>query len=428
MPSGACVIRYDGVRGTTWRIKYRDASGRQVKETLGPAADGWTRRKAESALRARLTDVDRDGYRQPEPLTLEGFAERFMAEHVPGRNLKTSTLVDYRLTVRHLVDALGTVELVDLERQPERIERYVTDKLAAGLSPKTVRNHLALLGRMFRVAIRWRLASSNPVEMIDPPRGDGPEPEVLSEVEIAKLLNAYRELEAGAEADERPWWELARRIVTVAVGTGLRRGELLGLRWADVSLLDRRLTVRQAWVRNEMTTPKSRTSRRVVELVEDGHVLGALEEQWRASRYRSDDCLVFGHPALGTPLDPSKLSRSYLKPALAKAKITKAFRVWHGLRHTALTHEAAVNPQAYVQMRAGHSNGSITERYVHAAQVAFPGAAARGEARIFGSVGDSVPSSGTKTAAVDPTKNGDAPSVQASSQLPGLDSNQQPSG
>jgi integrase len=124
----------------------------------------------------------------------------------------------------------------------------------------------------------------------------------------------------------------------------------------------------------------------VVELVEGGVVLAALMGQWQASKYRADDSLVFGHPALGTPLDPSRLSRSYLRPALMKAKITKPFRAWHGLRHTALTHEAAVNPGAYVQMRAGHSNGSITERYVHAAQVAFPGAAERGEARIFAEV------------------------------------------
>jgi len=63
----------------------------------------------------------------------------------------------------------------------------------------------------------------------------------------------------------------------------------------------------------------------------------------------------------------------------------KAFRAWHDLRHTALTHEAAAgNPAVYVQMKAGHSQGSITERYVHAAQVLFPGAAARGEERMFG--------------------------------------------
>ena len=63
----------------------------------------------------------------------------------------------------------------------------------------------------------------------------------------------------------------------------------------------------------------------------------------------------------------------------------KPFRAWHDLRHTALTHEAAAgNPAVYVQLRAGHSQGSITERYIHAAQVLFPGAAARGEARMFG--------------------------------------------
>jgi len=63
----------------------------------------------------------------------------------------------------------------------------------------------------------------------------------------------------------------------------------------------------------------------------------------------------------------------------------KPFRAWHDLRHTALTHEAAAgNPAVYVQLRAGHSQGSITERYIHAAQVLFPRAAARGEARMFG--------------------------------------------
>ena len=76
-----------------------------------------------------------------------------------------------------------------------------------------------------------------------------------------------------------------------------------------------------------------------------------------------------------------------MRPALAKAKITKPFRPWHDLRHTALTHEAAAgNPAVYVQLKAGHSQGSITERYIHAAQVMFPGAAERGEDRLFGTV------------------------------------------
>jgi integrase len=115
------------------------------------------------------------------------------------------------------------------------------------------------------------------------------------------------------------------------------------------------------------------------------HTLGVLQEQYESGRYRSDDSLVFCHPALGSPLDPSALSRRYFRPALKRAGIEKPFRSWHDLRHSALTHEAAAgNPQAYVQLKAGHSQGSMTERYIHAAQVLFPGAAARAEERMFG--------------------------------------------
>ena len=131
-----------------------------------------------------------------------------------------------------------------------------------------------------------------------------------------------------------------------------------------------------------MTTPKSRASRRTIEL--GPRAIEALQEHWQATSYRADVDLVFGHPLLGTPADPGKLS-GYMKAALKRAGIVKPFRPCHDLRHTALTHEAAAgNPQAYIQLKAGHSQGTITERYIHAAQVLFPGAAARGEDRIFG--------------------------------------------
>jgi hypothetical protein len=103
----------------------------------------------------------------------------------------------------------------------------------------------------------------------------------------------------------------------------------------------------------------------------------ALEEQRRNTAHRDDNDLVFCHPQLGTPPDPSKLARCYLKPALKRAVITKPFRPFHDLRHTSLTHAAAGNPQIYVQARAGHAQGSITERYMHAAQILFLGAAER---------------------------------------------------
>jgi integrase len=193
--------------------------------------------------------------------------------------------------------------------------------------PKTVRNHLTLLGLIFRQARKWRWVSENPIELVDKPPADDAETETLTADEVALLIDAYRKLEAAAEKDERWWFEAARRMTVVALSTGLRRGELLGLRWTDVELLDGRLHVRQAFVRGEMSTPKSRAGRRVVQL--GRHAAAALEEQYRASRYQAGDCVVFCHPALGMPLDASKLT-GYARKAFAKAGIAKPFRPWHG--------------------------------------------------------------------------------------------------
>ena len=105
---------------------------------------------------------------------------------------------------------------------------------------------------MLKVAVRWRLARTNPVADVERPRLEQPEMTVLSESEVARLLTAFRELEQEADKNQRPWWRIGRRLVVVALGTGLRRGELLGLRWSDVELLEGRLSVRRAFVRGEV--------------------------------------------------------------------------------------------------------------------------------------------------------------------------------
>jgi integrase len=376
------VWRYEGPRGVVWRIRYRDASGRRVLETLGREPE-WSRSRAEKELRRRLVDVEREGYRKPEKLTFAAFAERWLEEYLPGRGLKLTTTDGYRQTLRrHLLPHFGSTQLDQLEQRPELIDRYVTLKMQQGLAPKTVSNQLLVLQVMLKAAVRWRLIQRNPVLDVERPRVEQAEMNVLSEVEIARLWNAYAELDADGSADEQVWWRLARTLTFVALGTAMRRGELLALRWRDVQLLDGHLTVREALVKGRFTTPKSRASRRLIEL--GPRTCELLAEHWKATSYRGDDELVFAHPQKGTPLDPTRLSRAYLRPALKRAGITKPFRPFHDLRHTALTYEAAAgNPMAYVQLKAGHSQSAITERYIHAAQVRFPGAAARGEARIF---------------------------------------------
>jgi integrase len=383
-PKWGRVWRYEGPRGVSWRIRYRDANGRRILETLGQEPQ-WNRKKAETQLRRRLVDVERDHYTAPDKTTFATFTDRWLTDYLPGRDLKLTTTDSYQQTLRrHLLPAFGHLPLTTLEHHPELIDRYITQKIQSGLAPKTVHNHLLLLQTMLKRAVRWHLISHNPVSDADRPRLNQPDLNILTQPEIAQLWAAYNQLVDTAAAGERAWWRLAQTLTFVALGTALRRGELLALRWRDIQLLDNRLTVRQALVKGRFTTPKSKTSKRTIDL--GPHTTQTLAKHWQHTAFKGDDELVFCHPQKGAPIDPARLAREHLRPALHAAAISKPFRPFHDLRHTALTHDAAAgNPLAYIQQRAGHSQTSITERYIHAAQVQFRGAAERAEARMFNS-------------------------------------------
>jgi hypothetical protein len=177
MPSGACVVRYEGKRGVVWRLKYADAGRRQVMETLGREHDGWNRQKAERELGKRLDPVERR-MRKPTRRTFETLADEFEAVTLAAKPRKRTTLIDYRATLRnHLRPAFADEDLVSLSQRPEAFERYAGEKIAKGVSPKTVRNNLALLGLMFRQARKWRWVSENPIGLVDAPPADEAETE-----------------------------------------------------------------------------------------------------------------------------------------------------------------------------------------------------------------------------------------------------------
>jgi integrase len=150
-----------------------------------------------------------------------------------------------------------------------------------------------------------------------------------------------------------------RTLYLTAAMTGLRMGELLGLRWEDIDWTARRVRVRQAFVRGEFTTPKSARGSRGVPLA--ARVSAELDELSKRSAYAADSDLVFAHPLLGKPLDRSKVLKRFKAGLLAAGVREVRF---HDLRHTFGTRMAAAGvPMRTLQEWLGHRDFATTLIY-----------------------------------------------------------------
>ena len=385
MTSGAAVIRYDGKRkGVVWRIKYRDATGRQVQETLGSESEGWTRRKAGAELRKRLVDVERIGLRKPETVTFAEFANEWLETYPDAKALKRSTREGYTTIIRrHLAPALGSMRVGALT--VGHIEAYLGEKRKHGLAPGTLNRHLNVLSLLFKAAIRRQLRADNPIEWIDRPKEPRRRWTILSPDQVRRIEREFAAFAEETDGEERAWREQARVIFLIDVIAGPRRGEILGFHWRDVDLAEPTgavLRVRETWVRAANETPKSEAGERTIPL---GPWLA--EELWqhrRRTNFVGDDERVFCSPTKGTPFDVARYATT-LKAVLGRAGIDRRVRPFHDLRHTAITNSAASgNSPLAIMKHAGHSDFKTTQRYIDLAGVTFREEAERAERRLLG--------------------------------------------
>jgi integrase len=273
--------------------------------------------------------------------------------------------------------------------------------LRSGAAPRTCNRHLNVVHGILKMARRQRVVRENVAELVERP----PEPRlrwrILTPAEIARVETAFVTLAADAEDEtERRWIEQARVVFLFVYATGLRRGELLGLRWRNVHLADPAgpsLRVCETIVHGRADTPKSAASERTIAI---GPKLSEeLFDHRGRSAYAGDDEFVFCHPDKGSVLD-HKVYADTFRVALANAGITDRVRPFHDGRHSAITHEAAAgSAPAAIQARAGHADFATTQRYINLAGVVFRGEAVRAEARILGPW---VPDSGTDSERVTP--------------------------
>jgi len=160
-----------------------------------------------------------------------------------------------------------------------------------------------------------------------------------------------------------------RVLILAAAVTGLRQSELLGIRWRDIDVTASRVRVRNAFVRREHSSEgkSDLSTRRSVPMADWlAHELAAWRER---TEFDHDDDLVFAHPQLGRPLDPSKVTKRF-KSACREAGVREIR--FHDLRHTFATSLAASGaPLRAIQEFLGHADLKTTQIYAHYAPAAW---------------------------------------------------------
>jgi integrase len=236
------VIRYEGKRGVVWRIQYRDASGKQVKETVGAERDGATEKQAREHLADRLSDVRRKAYRRPRPLTFKAYTKRWFEEGKLRRAWKPNTLLAYENVLGHLNTYFGPLRLASI--RPGDVAGYTRAALSGEVlrwpdgsprpaAPKSVQLHVNLLHDVFKTARAEELVESNPVDGAERPKIKRRRWRILEPVEVARVQKAFTD-------------EQARTIFLTLILTGIRRFELQALRWRDVDLVESVLRIRES--------------------------------------------------------------------------------------------------------------------------------------------------------------------------------------
>jgi integrase len=371
-------------RGAKWAVIVdvgRDAKGGRKQRWHS----GYeTKRDASRALTEILATLQAGSYVEPSKQTVRQFADEWLDAVQP--TIRASTLASYRLNVlSYIVPRVGDVPLQQLTAS--RLNKMYADLLATGrrdgergLGARTVGYVHTLAHRMLRDAVRWGRVTRNVADQADPPRTRTRPPMKIWNATDLRIF-----LEHVAEDRLYAAWLLSAT-------TGMRRGELLGLRWSDVDLDGGRLSVVQTLIMVDykltFSTPKTARGRRSVAM--DAMTVAALrthrarqlEERLACGPGYNKSNLVFCREG-GAPVRPDWFSTEFEHHV--KATGLPWIRL-HGLRHThaSLALAANVHPKV-VSERLGHSTIAMTlDTYSHAIPALQEEAAERVSRIVFG--------------------------------------------
>ena len=284
--------------------------------------------------------------------TLAEFLEEWLKSY--KQSVRSKTFFQYTQIVhQHINPALGKIKLRDL--RPDQIQAFYNSKIEGGTSPRTVLIIHAVLHRALNLALRWGMLGRNPAQAVNRPKFKRKEMKTLNEDQVRTLLSASK-----GTRNEALFW--------LAVTTGMRQGEILGLKWSDLEWANKRLHVQRQLQRlkNEglvFSEPKTSAGKRVIvlsqsviEKLREHLALQQQERQLAGDKWEEND-LIF--PNVDGKPQHQRYVYQYFKDTLERTGLPDIR--FHDLRHTAATLmlQQGIHPKV-VQERLGHSDISMT--------------------------------------------------------------------
>lgn len=349
------IQKREGKRGVRWTAIYDDPLITEKRKQR--RATFRTRREAEAHLTKVMHQSQTGSYVEPTKTTVGEYLRHWLTIIEP--TVKPSTYDRYsRVCEKVITPSIGGVMLSKL--RPQHIQSLYSECLESGLSVTTVALYHGILHRALKQAVKWQMIPVNPSEAVDAPRPRSPEMTTWTASEAGRFL---------AYVEDDPLAALWR----LAVLTGMRRGELLALRWDDVDLERGAVTVRRTITRGKdgvvFVEPKTVAGKRTIDI--DVQTINALKAHRRDQSERrlqlgpawNSTDLVFDR-GTGEHLHPNIVSRRF--PVLCKHAGVTTIRL-HDVRHTAATLMLASGEYPkLVQQRLGHADISMTlGRYGH---------------------------------------------------------------
>lgn len=317
-----------------------------------------TKREAEAEMIRLKAAANKGEYVDPSKETVAGFLDRWEAwatTQVSGKTLERYQELT-RLYIRPRLGALPVQKLrtVHLAELYGALQKPKVDA-GGGLAPRTVGHVHRLLKRALGHALKWGVILSNPASSAEPPRAQRTEIEILGPDQVKLLVQGLK-------------GKTLYPIAVLGLATGMRRGELVALRWSDVDLdvgkikVERSLEQTRAGLR--FKEPKTRAGRRTV--VIGPSIVGQLRAHWRAQqeqrlalglgRAGADDLVFARHD--GSPYPPDSLTFDWARTVRS---LKLPIVTFHALRHTHVSQLIADGMDVVtVSRRIGHSNPTTT--------------------------------------------------------------------